>query len=262
MDQERIARIATMLFERRAGGAPIPADDPGEAPADLAEAYAVQDANERLLTGQGARAIGWKLGATNQAARDMLGVDAPFRGRLYDLFASPSGARVVRGPHLQVWEVEIGLKIGTDLDPGAAPFDATAIESATAAVLPAIEIVGTVFRPFNKAPVTRLVADNAVHGHWIHGEEVTDWSGIDLMDGPVTLTLDGAEKARGKGSNVDGGPFGAAAGLANDLAAVGRSLKAGDYITTGTVTPIVPMGTDRDILADFGPMGSVRLTLA
>ena len=171
MDQSRIDRIAAMLMERRAGPDPIPADDPGEAPADLAEAYGVQDATVTLMGNSGVRPIGYKLGATNQAARDMLGVDAPFRGRLYDRLAHRSGATVARGPHLQVWEVEIGLKIGRDLDASGAPFDAAAIEAATAAVLPAIEIVGTVFRPFNKAPVTRLVADNAVHGLWIHGDE-------------------------------------------------------------------------------------------
>ena len=142
-----------------------------------------------------------------------------------------------------------------------APFDAAAIEAATAAILSAIEIVGTVFRPFNKAPPLCLVADNAVHGHWVHGAEVTDWSGVDLMEGPVTLSFDGQVKATGKGSNVDGGPFGATAGLANDLAAIGHGLKAGDYITTGTVTPIVPMGDEREIVADFGPMGQVRVTL-
>ena len=262
MDQSRIDRIAAMLMELRAGADPIPADDPGEAPADLAEAYGVQEATVELMAGQSIRPIGYKLGATNQAARDMLGVDGPFRGRLYDGLARASGATVARGPHLQVWEVEIGLKIGTDLDPSGAPFDAAAIEAATAAVLPAIEIVGTVFRPFNKAPVTRLVADNAVHGLWIHGDEVTDWSGLDLMNDPVTLSFDGEQKAQGKGSNVDGGPFGAAAGLANDLAAIGRGLKAGDYITTGTVTPIVPMGDEREIVADFGPMGTVSLTFS
>ena len=61
--------------------------------------------------------------------------------------------------------------------------------------------------------------------------------------------------------NVDGGAFGAAAELANTLAARGRRLAAGDFITTGSVTTPVPVVAGQAVVADFGPLGRVELAL-
>ena len=94
-----------------------------------------------------------------------------------------------------------------------APFDAAAIEAATRAVLPAIEIIGTYFDPWAKAGAPNLASDNAAFGYWIMGVPVTNWSGLDLLDGPVTISIDGEVRGTGKGRNVDDGAFGATAWL-------------------------------------------------
>lgn len=253
--------IAADYLARRSDDRALDAEGAAARVDSLGAALAVQDAIEHRMVAGGARPIGYKIGATSQIARDMLGVSEPFRGRLYDASTSESDATISRAGHFQVWEVEIAVRLSRDLDPADAPFSAADIAAATAAVLPAIEIVGSVWRPFNKAPCLELVADNAVHGHWVRGAELADWSGVDLAEGPVTLMLGGDRQAAGKGANVDGGPFGSTAWLANNLAGQGRGLKAGDYVTTGTVTPLVPIGDEREITADFGPLGSVRLIL-
>ena len=108
-------------------------------------------------------------------------------------------------------------------------------------MLPAIEIIGTRLDPWAQAGAPMLAADNAAHGCWIRGAPLFDWQGIDLMDGPVTISADGAVRATGAGRDVDEGPFGAAAWLANALIARGRWLRAGDYVGTGTVTAPVPV---------------------
>lgn len=261
MTTPTIQEFAQRLVDLRASGQRIAAETFAPPVTSIGDALAVQSAVATLHEQAGMIPIGYKLGATNQAARDILGVGGPFRGRLFDRSTQPSGERISRDPNFQVWEVEIGLCLGRDLDPADAPFDAAMIEAATAAVLPAIEIVGTVFHPFNKAPAVCLIADNAVHGAWIHGTPVRDWGGMDLLNGQISLSFDGIEQVTGQGANVDGGPFGATAGLANELAAEGKALKAGDYVTTGTVTPIVPIGTEREVRADFGPLGSVSVTI-
>ena len=259
---ETAEEIAQDYLTRRAEARLLPAEGAAARVPDLAGALSVQAAIEARLTADGARPIGWKIGATSQVARDMLGVNQPFRGRLFDRTTCDSGGEVPRGDGVfQVWEVEIALRIGADLDPGRAPFSADEVRAATAAMLPAIEIVGSAWVPFNKAPAFDLIADNAVHGHWIRGAEMPDWSGMDLDDGPIRLILDGAEQAAGRGANVDGGPFGSTAWLANHLAESGLGLRVGEYVTTGTVTPLVPIGTVHDAVADFGPLGSVSVTL-
>jgi 2-keto-4-pentenoate hydratase len=212
-----------------------------------------------LRTAHGYKAIGYKIAATNPASRAHLKIAAPFHGRLYDKLTMTSPAAVGEFPFLRVHEPEIAIQIDRDLDPARAPFSADQIAAATSAVLPAIEIIGTPFEPWAQAGAPNLVSDNAAFGYWIMGTPVRDWSGIDLLDGAVALTINGQVKATGKGRNVDDGAFGASAWLANALAARGRGLKAGDYITTGSVTPPIPVAQGQHVIADFGPLGRVEL---
>ena len=118
-------------------------------PPGMAAAYAVQDALDAIFRGKrGYRAIGYKIAGTNPASRAHLQIDAPFFGRLYDGMASRSPSVLPFAPDfLRVHEPEIAIEIGRDLMLSAAPFDAAAIEAATRAVLPAIEIIGTYFDP-------------------------------------------------------------------------------------------------------------------
>lgn len=254
---------ARKLLDHRARLVPNPVLPEHERLSDLALAYAIQDAGDAILRGSlGYNSIGYKIAGTNPASRAHLRIDAPFFGRLYDRMTSLSPAIVADSGFLRVHEPEIAIEIGRDLALAEAPFDAAAIEAATRAVLPAIEIIGTPFTPWAQAGAANLVADNAAHGHWITGKPVHDWSGLDLMDGAVTLSIDGEVKATGKGRNVDAGAFGATAWLANALAERGRVLRRGDFITTGSVTPPIPVETGQHVLADFGPLGRIELRIA
>lgn len=254
---------ARRMLEHREGGQRLPVPPAGERLADPDRAYAIQEALEELLTARGARPIGYKIGATNAVARATLGTDGPFYGRLYDAVTDDGPASLPALPgFFRVYEPEIALLIGRDLEPSDTPFDAEAIMAATEAVLPGIEIVGTRLEPWTEAGVPMIVADNGAHGCWIRGAAVRDWSGIDLMALPVSLAVDGEVHATGAGRNVDGGPFGVAAWLANALAKRGRSLRAGDYVTTGTAAAPVPVAAGETVRADFGPLGVVELTIA
>ena len=137
-----IQEIADDLLARRADGRFLISDGAQPRVADLETAWAVQDAIVTVNGKVGANPIGYKIGATSQAARDTLGIPGPFRGVLFDRTSHQSGAQLPRGNGVfQVWEVEIAVRLGRDLDPSEAPFSSRDIESATAALIPAIEIV-------------------------------------------------------------------------------------------------------------------------
>jgi len=262
-DPSEIARHATKLLHHRAHVVPSPVLPEGERLNDMTLAYAIQDAADAILREtRGYKAIGYKLAGTNPVSRAHLKIDGPFFGRLYDQMTSSSPATVIDVGFFRVHEPEIAIEIGRDLDLAEAPFDATKIEAVTRAVLPAIEIIGTPFTPWVQAGGPNLASDNAAFGYWIMGEPIPDWSDLDLWDGEVTLSINGEVVATGKGRNVDGGAFGATAWLANTLAAKGRTLKAGDYVTTGSVTPPIPVEPQQQVLADFGPLGQVELRIA
>lgn len=257
-----LERQARKLLDHRMHRTPNPVLPEHERLSDLALAYAVQDAGDDILRrSTGWKFIGYKIAGTNPASRAHLKIEAPFFGRLYDGMTSVSPAFVADTGFLRVHEPEIALEMGRDLDLAEAPFDAARIAAATAAVMPAIEIIGTPFTPWAQAGAANLVADNAAHGHWIMGKPLANWSGVDLMDGTVTLSIDGEVKATGKGRNVDNGAFGATAWLANVLAEKGRALKRGDYITTGSVTAPIPVEPGQHVVADFGPLGSIELRI-
>ncbi len=255
-----IEDLARGLFAHRAEGRPR---DLSEGAGDIETAYRIQEAGEHILVEEhGFRPIGYKIAATNAASREIVGTDEPFFGRLYRQLTALSPATLDADGHFfHVHEPEIALRIGRDLDASGAPYAAGDIAAATTGIMPAIEIIATAFSPWREAGAANLIADNAAHGHWIVGRAVADWSGLDLMDGPVVVTVDGAVVAEGRGRNVDGGPFAAAAWLANALAARGRKLVAGDQITTGTTTPPIPILGPGAIRADFGDLGVVDVDL-
>jgi 2-keto-4-pentenoate hydratase len=259
-----VERQARRLLDHRAHGTPNPVPPASERLADFPLAYAIQDAGDTILrVERGFTPIGYKIAASNQVARDHLGIDTPFHGRLYQQMVSPSPATVAFvADFFKAYEPEIGLQIGRDLDPGTAPFDAAMIKAATAAVLPAIELVGSWFVPWTEAGAPNLISDNAAFAHWIMGEAIRDWSGLDLLDAPIALHVNGVLRGTGAGRNVDGGAFGATAWLANALAAKGYGLRAGDYITTGIVMPPVAVAAGDQVVAEFGPLGRIHLRMS
>ena len=263
-DQAELERVARGLLAHRDEGRPNPVPPPAQRPTDMGWAYGVAAQLHRIRAEErGWHQIGWKIGCTNAAARAQLGIDAPFYGRLYADTTLSSPADLPAGTGwFKVYEAEIALVIGRDLDPADGPFTADQLEDATRAILPVIEVVGCWHEPWTQAGAALIAADNAAHGYWITGTEVTDWSGLDLLDLPITVRVDGQVAGRGVPGNVDTGPFGVAAWLADTLAASGVALRAGDHISTGLTTPPIDPAPGQHAVADFGPLGQVEVRLA
>ena len=94
---------------------------------------------------------------------------------------------------------------------------------------------------------------------FVLGAEAAGWRGVDLAAHPVVGHKNGAVAERGSGANVLGDPRLALAWLANDRAARGDGLKAGQIVTTGTCIKPVPIAPGDHVVADFGALGRVRV---
>jgi 2-oxo-3-hexenedioate decarboxylase len=116
-------------------------------------------------------------------------------------------------------------------------------------VAPAFEVVQSHF-PGWKFQAADTVADGGLHGRLVLGARVPlsalgDDPAAVLAALAVDLACDGAHVETGRGANVLGSPLAALAHLVALLAQQGDAvaLRAGDVVTTGTVTAAYPVRT-------------------
>lgn len=105
------------------------------------------------------------------------------------------------------------------------------------------------------------IADNGVHRHLVLGEPVQDWSAGEVERAKVALTANGETVREGVAGNVDGGPFGVIAWLANHLNAMGITLATGEIVTTGVMTDIYDSAPGEEIVAQYDLPGVIHLSV-
>ena len=227
-------------------------------PQDEAAGYRVQRALDELL----GTPVGWKIGATGEAAQRLLGVPGPFYGRLFERFLVAAGETLPALPAtMLVGEAEFAFRLGRDLPAERAPFSRDDVVAAVAALVPAIEIPESRFIDFRTVGPAELVADAACARFVILGAPCTDWDPDALASHAVTISVNGLEAARGSGGAVLGNPCAALVWLANALARAGQGLGAGDIVMSGSCAAPNPItGGDR-MEADFGVLGRVAVTM-
>jgi 2-keto-4-pentenoate hydratase len=236
---------------------------PGGRPTTLQQAYECQGRLiEGLTSHYGGHVIGYKIACTNAIAQLLLGVSEPFYGRLlststFDSPASLPASRFV----MRVIESEFAFRFARDLPPTLRPADRDQIAGALAGVLPGIEIVDSRFNSWTTVGAPSLIADNAVHGAWVKGALITDWRNLDLAAQAVALRVNGRVAQRGSGRAVLGHPLNALEWLVHRLHERGIALKAGEYVTTGVTTDIYDAQPGDHLIADFGRVGTVELTM-
>ena len=249
--------LAESLWAARRGGTHVTVND-GDRPDDAAGAYAVQ----RGVTALAGTQIGWKVGATAQAAMDLLGFKEPFFGPLYERFFHASGEAVPIVPaHNAGIETEFVVGLARDLPPREAPYTDADIEAAVAWVAPGFEIIGTRLSSGLPGAGNLLIADGGANMDFVLGPKMPDWRDLDLTQHQVVLSINDAEAAVGhSGMLLFGHTFGSVTWLANAEHLAPRGLLAGDIITTGSCTGVIPIAVGDRASADFGALGEISVS--
>ena len=86
-----------------------------------------------------------------------------------------------------------------------------------------------------------------------------DWRGLDLKSHRVAVRVNGAAGGAGEGARALGDPMNVMMWLANQQARVGRGLKAGVIVSTGTCTGIDAVAPGDTVVADIGTLGTVDI---
>jgi 2-keto-4-pentenoate hydratase len=83
------------------------------------------------------------------------------------------------------------------------------------------------------------------------GPRIDDWRSRDLINAPVSLSIDGALVGSATLSSMLDGPFGALAFLARLLKNRGKELTVGTWISTGAITGVHRISADQLAVAVF-----------
>ena len=221
--------------------------------------YAVQQLNTEHSLGAGRRVSGHKVGLTNKAVQEQLGMDEPIWGVLYSDKCRTDGDDIgdagLMEPRL---EVEVAVVLGSDLDQGR--HSVVDVISATAYVLPALEIVDS--RIAWNITSADMIADNAGSGLYVLGTRPVPLVAVDLRRVEMRVAVNGEEAATGSGEACLGNPLNSVVWLADTMCQRGTPLRAGETIMTGSLCPMQPLAPGDELLAEIDGLGTVSARLS
>ncbi|MDP6787953.1 MAG: hypothetical protein QF830_03125 [Rhodospirillales bacterium] len=259
MEPHSIARAADTLAEAWRGHTRIDGLPEDCRPASAEEGFAIQQAlNDRL----GRETVGWKLAHSSPPVMARIGVTTPPPGRLFaqTVKNTPAvyGRHELHAPRL---EPEFAFLLASDLTFGDGPCTEDQAAAAVDSLHLAIEIADSRYHDPQAVGIPSAIADNMGTGGFIVGPAVADWRDANLRSGPVRLLIDGKVEAEQMASEDRCDPLWVLAAAATNLARNGETLRAGQYVSTGAhITPHpVPLG--HVVVADFGDLGAVEVTL-
>ncbi|WP_426438298.1 2-keto-4-pentenoate hydratase [Bradyrhizobium genosp. P] len=260
LNNDQIAAASRALHDHWRAGTKLGNLDSAIRPRDRAEGYAVQAALEKT-----SREIlfGWKIAATSEAGQKHINVAGPLAGRiLAETVIADGGTAAMTGNEMRVGEPEFAFRMARDLPPRPTPYTVQEVLDAVATLHPAIEIPDSRFADFTAAGEAQLIADNACAHLFVLGPATSaDWRAMDLVEQRPTIALRG-QRYIGHGKNVLGDPRMPLAWLANELRALGLTLRVGQAVTTGTCHPPLPIAAGDVFAADFGVLGKVSVRFA
>jgi 2-keto-4-pentenoate hydratase len=215
-----------------------------------------QLAQRRARVAADEKPLGWKVGLGAPASMQRLGLAAPVVGYLMQRALLPSGGTAsLKGYIKPVVEPEIGVHMARDLGSGAT---AAAANAAVKEIFPAIELAD-----LDRAPATdnldAVLAGDIFQRHVVlcdktrAGAVTAGLTSRVIRRGSETARTTDPEALTGKLADI-------VAHVANTLAAFGETLRAGDVIITGSITPPIAIEADETGLTHaLDPIGEVSL---
>jgi 2-keto-4-pentenoate hydratase len=207
---------------------------------------------------------GWKIAATKAEMQKALRTDAPIYGRVFAPMVKASPVTVVHARLCSpIPEVEYQVRLGADLAPRARPYAVDEVTEAVASLHPGLELAECRFvHDAAFPPLPAILADGAGGGTIVHGKPIDDWKERDIAGQEVALVCNGTPRRKGTAAAALDHPMVPLTWLANELSRTGIGLKAGQMISTGTLTGMLAAKPGETYVADFGPFGSATAIVA
>jgi len=257
MEQKKI-RYAKELLEAETAVKEIEPFTDRDESITVEDAYYIQLETVKLKEAQGKKVIGKKVGLTSKAMQEMLQVDEPDYGHLFDDMTVRNGdivdTKTMIAPRI---EAEIGFMLKDDLvGPDITFLD---VIMATDYVVPTLEIIDSRIANW-KIKLIDTVADNGSSAKVVIGDEKKSLEDINLRTNGMILKKNEEIVATGSGAAALGHPAEAVAWLANKLADFDITLKKGELILPGALSGALNVEAGDTIKADFGTLGVAEVT--
>jgi 2-keto-4-pentenoate hydratase len=256
MDMSAQRDLARLLAALRREGRQQSGLEARLVPPDNDTAYRIARMVEEEL---GWAVAGWKIAAAKEEMQKQLRTDSPIYGRVFAPNLRPSPTSVEHARQCSpIPEVEYMARLGADLPPRTKPYTVEEVTEAMASLHPGIELAECRFvHDAAFPPLPAILADGAGGATICHGAAIEDWQQRDIANQEVVLSYNGVERRRGTAAAALDHPMVPVTWLANELSRTGIGLKAGQMISTGTLTGMLRPKAGDTFVADFGPFGNV-----
>ena len=204
---------------------------------------------QRLLDA-GARPVGWKLGLGTPAAMEKAGTAAALVGFLTDATVLDSGAEIAIGAWTKPGaEPEVAVHIGRDVAGGATAEEAAAAIAGLGAAIEVVDIDAPMDDP------EAILGGDIFHRHVILGPPREHRGPVrgEVRHGDDVATA-------GDAFTATGDPAGNVRHVADQLAAFGQILSAGDVIIMGSIVPLIAVAPGDRIDYRNDPLGDLSVT--
>lgn len=234
---DKSSQIAGRFLDARRAAAGL-ADYPGDFPATLDEAYAIQD---QAIARWGRPVIGWKVGRVHSPLAERFGTDR-LGGPIFARASAAAGGEPVEMPifadGFAAGESEFLLRIGKAPSKGKTAFSLAEAADLIEAVHIGIEVASSPLGAINELGPIAVVSDFGNNNGLVVGPEIPDWPTSDFEQWMVSTVIDGVEVGTGRASAFPDGAIGAARFLFELMAQRGIALEPGQWISSGAVTGV------------------------
>lgn len=257
MDKARQHELVELLATLRRENREQSGLDPALVPPDKDTAYRIARLVEEKL---GWEVAGWKIAAWKEELQKKLRTDSPIYGRVFAPNIRPSPVSLEFARQCSpIPEPEYEARLGADLPPRSTPYTVEEVTDAVASFHPGLELAECHFINDERfPPLPAILADGAGGSTICYGPPIEDWQTRDIANQEVVLLNNGVVKRKGSAAEAVDHPMLPLTWLANELSRTGIGLKAGQIISTGTLTGMLRPKAGDTFVADFGPFGKVK----
>lgn len=234
------------------------AEWPGEIPATLDDAYAMQLST---IAAWNDSIIGLKVGRITGSLADETGVDrflGPiFAATLQFSVHGPDAAFPLVVGGSSALECELVAVLGERLPPAGEPLSPAVLEAAVGDWHVGIEVAGCPVSGVERFGALGSIACFGNNTGLVLGAKIADWRSRDLDMIGCTARIDGEVVGQGNAGRLPGGVWTALHFALSEARARGLPLTPGMLISTGAVTGMHPMAEGCRAEADFGEFGTL-----